>query len=117
MIKNNGIHKEVLIRALIGQLYCPAYSPVVPLLGSVYSLVIRYDGQVTTVSVDLATGRVSDVMQLAAERLEGKKGGLEFDPAKHNVYPTKGHHRGIGRALHLPYRALLNTFVLMSIHF
>lgn len=48
--------------------------------------VIRYDGQVTTVSVDLATGRVSDVMQLAAERLEGKKGGLEFDPAKHKVY-------------------------------
>ena len=33
------------------------------------------------------------------------------------IHPKKGHHRGIGRAIELPSRALFNTFVLILIPF
>ena len=37
-----------------------------------------------------------------------KKGSLA-------IHPKKGHHRGIRRAIELPYRALINTFLVIVI--
>ena len=38
-------------------------------------------------------------------------------PGGHHIFTPRGHHRGIGRAILLPYRAIIKTLLLIVIPF